>query len=83
MAVLPALYFSVALYFFSIWFTAFCQDTNLSKQEQAFSLKVLIVATAFWPIVAPISYLSQHLQSQWSPGLESEEENSQTSLSAP
>ncbi|NEO99677.1 MAG: hypothetical protein F6K58_13560 [Symploca sp. SIO2E9] len=82
MTVLPAFYFGVALYFFSIWFTAFQQDTSLSKQEKAFSLKVLIVATIFWPLVAPISYLSQHLQSQLSPDLDSEEENSQTSLSA-
>lgn len=82
MVVLPALYFSAAIYFSLIWFTAFQQDTNLSKEEKAFSLKVLIVATIFWPLVAPISYLSQHLQSQWAPDLESEEENSQTSLSA-
>lgn len=59
MTVLPSIYLSVALYFFWIWLEAFKQEKNIPSQQLHISWLVLIVATIFWPIVVPISYLER------------------------
>ena len=82
MVILPAAYFSAAFYFFFIWFAAFQKDPNLSAQEKRLSMKVLIVATILWPLVAPISYLSKQTQPQNLPEDEHEGEEAQAFLSA-
>lgn len=55
MLTLPAIYLSTAAYFFATWFTVFQTDSDLSPREQYLSWLVLIVATLFWPITAPIA----------------------------
>ncbi|MGB7445168.1 MAG: hypothetical protein WA919_29195 [Coleofasciculaceae cyanobacterium] len=59
MAVLATLYLLVAIWFFVDWLQAFQKDTYLSPEEKSFSLKLLVLATIFWPVVAPISFASK------------------------
>ncbi|NEO30539.1 MAG: hypothetical protein F6K36_08910 [Symploca sp. SIO3C6] len=59
MTFLPTIYLSAAFYFFLVWFGAFKRDMNISPQQKRISWLVLIVATIFWPIVVPISYLER------------------------
>lgn len=46
-----------AALFFTAWLKFFKKDNNLSNKEQQLSWIILLVATVFWPIVVPISYL--------------------------
>lgn len=57
MIVLPALYLLSALYCFAIWLNVFQQDTDLSELEKRFSIKLLVFASIFWPIVVPVSFI--------------------------
>lgn len=59
MATLSLAYLLSALFCFATWFKVFQQETNLSPQEKAISIKVLIVASVFWPIAVPISHLEK------------------------
>ncbi|NEP01227.1 MAG: hypothetical protein F6K58_21730 [Symploca sp. SIO2E9] len=64
MLVVAALYLSAALHFFyiwlRIWLKAFQQETDLCNQQKLICMKVLIIATIFWPLVVPISYLHRN-----------------------
>lgn len=59
--ILTALYFATAIHCFASWFKRFRQDTSLSEAEKRLCLKVLAVATLFWPIVLPISSLEKRI----------------------
>ena len=61
--VLAVLYFSKAIHCFIRWFKRFRLDTNLSEPEKALCLKVLAIATLFWPIILPLSSLEKQLLS--------------------
>lgn len=52
-----ATYLLMAVPFLSIWLNAFRRDTSLSARERQLSLVVLAIATVFWPVVVPLSYL--------------------------
>lgn len=49
-------YLLMAAQFSTRWLRAIKKDTNLSNQDKSLSLLILVVASLFWPIVAPISY---------------------------
>lgn len=51
------IYLVSAAYFFKIWYSYFQQDSSLTEQDRLLSLGILLVATIFWPVVVPISYL--------------------------
>ena len=59
--VLAVLYFLKAIHCFIRWFKRFRRDTNLSEHEKALCLKVLAIATLFWPIILPVSSLEKQL----------------------
>ncbi len=59
MLVFPVLYLSGALYCFTIWFKAFQRDSEMTAQQRHFSLKVLLIAILFWPLVVPLSCLEK------------------------
>jgi hypothetical protein len=62
MVLLPAIYLSAALYYFTHWWKAFQQDTDLSDEESRFSWFVIVVATLLWPIVVPISEIEKSIR---------------------
>ena len=64
MTVLLALYLSGAATYFAIAFRAFKQDTELSPSELRLSRIVLVVATAIWPVLAPLSCMELALKHQ-------------------
>ena len=59
--ILIALYLIKAMLCFTSWFKRFSQDSSLSNSEKRFCLKILTLATIFWPIVLPISSLEKRL----------------------
>jgi hypothetical protein len=59
--ILTGLYLSRAVYCFATWFKIFRKDNSLSEPEKRMCLKVLAVATIFWPIVLPISSMEKRL----------------------
>ncbi len=59
--ILTALYVSKAIQCFANWFQRFRQDTSLSESEKRLCLKVLALATIFWPIVLPLSAMEKWL----------------------
>ncbi len=64
MLILTVFYLLSALYYCVNWFKIFKKATHLSPQEVSYSWQVLIVATIFWPIVVPLSYLEKRRKSQ-------------------
>lgn len=63
MSAIVTLYLLVALWFFVDLLQNFQRDTYLSAREKSLSVKVLLIATIFWPIVAPISFISKAINS--------------------
>lgn len=59
--ILVGLYLSTALYYFTNWFKRFRQDNSLSESDKRFCLKILTLATIFWPIVLPLASLEKQL----------------------
>lgn len=59
MAVIATLYLLVGLWFFIDWLQAFQQENFSSPEEKSFSMKLLLLATLLWPLVAPISVASK------------------------
>jgi hypothetical protein len=59
--ILTALYITKAIQCFANWFRRFRQDTSLSESEKRLCLKVLALATVFWPIVLPLSAMEKRL----------------------
>lgn len=59
--ILTALYVTKASQCFFRWFQRFRQDTSLSASDKRLCLKVLALATVFWPIVLPLSALEKRL----------------------
>ena len=51
------IYLLSAVYFFKIWYFYFQKDASLTKQDRLLCLRILLVASIFWPMVVPISYL--------------------------
>jgi hypothetical protein len=64
MTVLLALYLSGAAVYFAIAFRAFKQDTDLSPSDLRLSRIALVVATAIWPVLVPLSCLELALKHQ-------------------
>lgn len=64
MLIISGLYSLSALYCFASWFNVFRQAPNLSASQRRDSIKILLIATLFWPIVVPISYIEKHTKSQ-------------------
>lgn len=52
-----ATYLFMAIPFLGIWLNAFRRDTSQSAKKSQFSLIALAIATVFWPVVVPVSYL--------------------------
>lgn len=61
--ILAVLYFSKAIQCFASWFKRFNRDTSLSNPEKRLCLKVLAIATIFWPIILPLCSLEKRLVS--------------------
>lgn len=59
--ILTAFYITKAIQCFANWFKRFRQDTSLSESEKRLCLKVLALATVFWPIVLPLSALEKRI----------------------
>lgn len=59
--ILAVLYFTTAIQCFASWFKRFKRDTSLSNPEKRLCLKVLTIATIFWPIVLPLCSLEKRL----------------------
>jgi len=59
--ILAVLYFTTAIQCFTSWFKRFQLDTTLSNSEKLLCLKVLAIATIFWPIVLPLCSLEKRL----------------------
>jgi hypothetical protein len=51
------IYSLIAAHFFRVWLEFIKQDISLSAKDKRLSLEILAIATLFWPIVVPISYL--------------------------
>lgn len=56
-ALFTAFYLLMTIRFFRIWRGFFERDTGLSPNWTYVSIAVLILASAFWPIVVPFAYL--------------------------
>jgi membrane protein YdbS with pleckstrin-like domain len=56
-ALFVAFYLLMAIRFFRVWWVFFERDTNLSPNWTYLSIVILILASAFWPIVVPFAYL--------------------------
>lgn len=56
-ALFTAFYLLMAIRFFRGWWVFFERDTNLSPSWTYLSIVILILASAFWPIVVPFAYL--------------------------
>ena len=54
---LVTIYLLTAGVFFSRWIKFFLKDNKMSSCQKQASLLVLLIATVFWPVVAPVSYL--------------------------
>lgn len=54
---LVTIYLLTACVFFFRWIKCFLKDTRMSYQQKYTSIPVLLIATALWPVVAPVSYL--------------------------
>jgi len=52
-----AFYLFMAIRFFRSWWVFFRQDTDQSKSWAYISIAVIILASAFWPVVVPFAYL--------------------------
>lgn len=52
-----AFYLLMAIRFFRSWWVFFRQDTDLSTSWAYISIAVIILASAFWPVVVPFAYL--------------------------
>jgi hypothetical protein len=59
--ILAVLYFTTAIQCFASWFKRFKRDTRLSRAEKHLCLKVLAIATIFWPIVLPLCSLEKRI----------------------
>ncbi|HBB35444.1 MAG TPA: hypothetical protein DDZ80_11525 [Cyanobacteria bacterium UBA8803] len=64
MIALPIIYLLVALQFSTNWVKALQRATDLSAEQKRLCYIVFIVATVFWPIALPISYLEKCAQGQ-------------------
>lgn len=80
MAILPVIYFSVALWSFASLFKDLQEETNLSSEQRECSWRVIILAATLWPIVLPISYLEKRSKAQQLFYRISEGKNTQTPL---
>jgi hypothetical protein len=54
---LLVIYGVVAPVLFFKWLELMSRDRHLSRRERLLSRWVVLIATAFWPIVLPLSYL--------------------------
>lgn len=54
---LALVYWLMAIHVFMFWLDFFKKDRSMSNKEKLQSKIILVIATLFWPIVVPISYL--------------------------
>ncbi|HBE19157.1 MAG TPA: hypothetical protein DEG17_22705 [Cyanobacteria bacterium UBA11149] len=59
MMVLLGVYLSVACKLLHTWLKAFQQTPDLAKDQKYLCGIVFAIATVFWPIIIPISYLEK------------------------
>ena len=59
MMVLLGIYLLVACKLLHTWLTTLQKNTDLSYEQKYISWVVLAIATVFWPIVVPISYMEK------------------------
>jgi hypothetical protein len=50
-------YFVIACLLFFRWLDFFVKDSGMTKEQRRFSVVILAIATLFWPISVPFSYL--------------------------
>ncbi len=50
-------YLFIAYILFFRWLEFFVKDSGMTKEQRRFSVIILVMATLFWPITVPFSYL--------------------------